>query len=330
MMVFLANESEGNTARPYETIRAAVRQAEADGFDSVWLPDHFLYRKPGTPTRGVWECWTMLAALAEATQRIELGTLVLCSSFRNPALLAKMATAADEVSNGRLILGIGAGWNEPEYRAFGFPFDHRVDRFEEALQVLTPLLRDGRVDFAGRYYQALDCDDVPRGPRPAGPPLLVGGEGPRMLGLVARYADLWNTGYTGSPETMLEPIARIGAACRQVGRDPATLGVTALIGLWFPDLNAEKPSFFANPLTGTAEEIAAALRGYEELGVRHVMVQCQPYTAETRRRLADALRIYRGSAGVMGGPVEPVPGEVGVAVDGDVGEREPAGQGQQQ
>jgi probable F420-dependent oxidoreductase len=294
MMVFLANDIETNSGRPYATIRAVVRQAEADGFDSVWLPDHFLYRKPGTPTRGVWECWTMLAALAEATRRIELGTLVLCSSFRNPALLATMATAADEVSAGRLILGVGAGWNEPEYRAFGFPFDHRVDRFEEALQVLAPLLRDGRVDFAGRYYEARDCEDVPRGPRAAGPPLLVGGSGPRMLRLAARHADLWNTGYMGTPDTILEPMARIGAACRDVGRDPATLGITALVGLWFPDVNAEKPSFFDNPLTGTPEEIAAALRGYEELGVRHVMVQCQPYTAETRQRLTEALHLYRG------------------------------------
>jgi probable F420-dependent oxidoreductase len=294
MMVFLVNDSETNKARPYETIRAVVRQAEDDGFDSVWLPDHFLYRKPGTPTRGLWECWTILAALAEATRRIELGTLVLCNSFRNPALLAKMATAADEVSNGRLIVGIGAGWNEPEYQAFGYPFDHRVDRFEEALQILKPLLRDGQVDFAGKYYQARDCEDVPRGPRPAGPPLLVGGGGPRMLRLTAQHADLWNTGYMGSPETMLEPIARIEAACRQVGRDPATLGITALIGLWFPELHTERPVSFDNPLTGTPKEIAAALRGYEELGVQHVMFQCQPYTAQTRRHLADALQIYRG------------------------------------
>ncbi len=172
-MVFLANDRENNRKHPYETIRAIAQQAETDGFDSIWLADHLLYRRPDEPTRGIWECWTMLAALAEATQRVEIGTLVLCNSFRNPAILAKMATAADEVSGGRLILGVGAGWNEPEYEAFGLPFDHRVDRFEEALQILKPLLREGHVDFAGRYYQARNCDDVPRGPRQAGPPLLV-------------------------------------------------------------------------------------------------------------------------------------------------------------
>ena len=294
LMVFLANDREDNSTRPYNTIRAIAQQAEADGFDSIWLADHLFYRNPGEPTRGIWECWTMLAALAEATQRVEIGTLVLCNSFRHPAILAKMATTADEVSHGRLILGVGAGWNEPEYQAFGLPFDHRVDRFEEALQILRPLLRDGHADFAGQYYQARNCEIVPRGPRSDGPPLLVGSEGPRMLKLTAQYADLWNTGYMGQPETMAEPLAKIETACREIGRDPATIGITALIGLWFPDLQAKQPSFLDKPLTGTAQEIAAAMRGYAELGVQHIMFQCEPYTAQARLRLTQALHLYRG------------------------------------
>jgi probable F420-dependent oxidoreductase len=293
LMVFLANDRENNRKRPYDAIRAEAQEAESNGFDSIWLADHLLYRKPGEPTRGIWECWTMLAALAEATQRVEIGTLVVANSFRNPAILAKMATAADEVSHGRLILGVGAGWNEPEYQAFGLPFDHRVDRFEEALQILKPLLREGHVDFAGRYYQARNCDDVPRGPRPKGPPLMVGAEGPRMLKLAAQYADLWNTGYTGKPETMAEPLRKIEAACREVGRDPATLGVTALVGLWFPDLQPKKPTFFDSPLTGTAQEMAAAMRGYAELGVQQIMFQCEPYVPQALQRLTEALRLYR-------------------------------------
>ena len=295
LMVFLANERENNSKRPYDAIRAVAQQAEADGFDSIWLADHFLYRNPSEPTRGVWDCWTMLAALAEATDRVEIGTLVTCNSFRNPAILAKMATTADEVSHGRVILGVGAGWNEPEYQAFGLPFDHRVDRFEEALQILKPLLREGHVDFAGQYYQARNCDIVPRGPRPEGLPLMVGSEaGPRMLKLTAQYADLWNTGYMGKPETIAERLGKIQAACRAIGRDPATLGITAFIGLWFPDLQPKKPSFFDNPLTGTGQEIAAAMRGYAELGVQHIMFQCEPYTAEARQRLTEALQLYRG------------------------------------
>ena len=296
-MVFVANERGTNAKRSYESIRAVARQAEADGFDSIWIPDHLLYRNASEPTRGIWECWTVLAALAEATERVEIGTLTLCNSFRNPAILAKMATTADEVSDGRLILGIGAGWNEPEYQAFGLPFDHRVDRFEEALQILTQMLRDGRADFAGTYYQARDCEDVPRGPRPHGPPLLVGSEGPRMLKLTAKYADLWNIGYMGTPDTMAEPLAKIEAACRAVGRDPSTLGVTALIGLWFPDLQPTRPRFFDKPLAGTPQEIASAMRGYAELGVQHVMFQCEPYTANARERLTEALHVYRASGG---------------------------------
>ena len=293
-MVFLANTREDNTKRPYDTIRAIAQQTEKDGFDSIWLPDHFLYRNPGEQTRGIWECWTMLAALAEATHRVEIGTLVSCNSFRNPAILAKMATTVDEVSHGRLILGVGAGWNEPEYAAFGLPFDHRVGRFEEALKIIRPLLREGHVDFSGRYYQARDCDIVPRGPRSDGPPLMVGCErnSPRMLKLTAKYADLWNTGYMGGPETMIEPIAKLQAVCREVGRDPVTLGVTAFIGLWFPDLQVNKPKFFDNPLTGTVQQIAEAIRGYAELGIQHIMFQCEPYHPESIRRLTEALRLY--------------------------------------
>jgi len=292
LMVFTANDRENKSKRPYDSVRAIAQQTETDGFDSIWLADHLLYRKAGEPTRGIWECWTMLAALAEATKRVEIGTLVTCNSFRNPAILAKMATSVDEISHGRLILGVGAGWNEPEYQAFGLPFDHRVDRFEEALQILKPMLREGHVDFAGRYYQARNCEDVPRGPRLEGPPLIVGSEGPRMLRLAARYADLWNTGYMGKPETMAPRLAKIEAACREVERDPATIGVTAFIGLWFPDLQASKPSFFDNPLTGTVQEIAAAMRGYAEIGVQHIMFQCEPYTHETLQRLTEALQLY--------------------------------------
>ena len=298
-MLYLVNDRQNNNAkRPYYEIRELAQQAEADGFDSIWLADHLMYRTPGQPTTGIWECWTMLAALAEATQRVDIGTLVACTSFRNPAILAKMATAVDEVSDGRLILGIGAGWNEPEYQAFGVPFDHRASRFEEALQILMPLLRDGYVDFEGQYYQALNCEDLPRGPRKEGPPLMIGAEGPRMIKLTARHADLWNTGYMGQPETMAGPLATIEAACREVGRDPATMGVTALIGLWFSDLQREKPAFVEDHhLEGTPEELAAAMRGYAELGVRHIMFQYAPYTAEARQRLTEALRLYRGSQG---------------------------------
>ena len=171
-MIRIAEAAEGPDRRcpSYAEIRDIALRMEVAGFDAIWLADHLLYRRPNQPTAGIWECWTILSALAEATSRIELGTLTLCSSIRNPAVLAKMAATLDEVSGGRFIFGIGAGWNEPEYRAFGLPFDRRVDRFEEALQIITPLLREGRVDFAGQHYTARDCEILPRGPRPSGPP----------------------------------------------------------------------------------------------------------------------------------------------------------------
>lgn len=294
LMVILANDRRTNAKRPYDSIRAVAQKAEVDGFDSIWLADHLMYRYEGEPTRGIWECWSMLAALAEATERVELGTLVICNSFRQPAILAKMATAVDEVSGGRLTLGVGSGWNDPEYRAFGLPLDHRVDRFEEALQILRPMLREGRVDFSGKYYQAQDCEDLPRGPRPQGPPLMVGSsDGPRMLRLTVQYADQWNTGYMGGPETMAGSKEKIEAACREAGRDPRTLGITTLLGVWFPDLDERKPPF-ENYLTGTPQEMASAMRGYSELGIDHIMLQCSPYVPEAIQRVTEALRLYRG------------------------------------
>jgi alkanesulfonate monooxygenase SsuD/methylene tetrahydromethanopterin reductase-like flavin-dependent oxidoreductase (luciferase family) len=169
-----------------------------------------------------------------------------------------------------------------------------VDRFEEALQILKPLLREGRVDFDGRYHRAQDAEDLPRGPRAAGPPLMIGAEGPRMLRLTAQYADQWNIGYLGGPETLAGPMSRIEAACREVGRDPRTLGITVLIGLWFADLQPTQPAFLDQPLSGSAEDIAAAMRGYAELGVEHLMFQCEPYVPEALERLTAALRLYRG------------------------------------
>ena len=230
VVIMLADSRELGRPRRYNEIRAMAQHVEASGFDSIWLYDHLLYRPEGEGTTGIWECWSMLSALAEATRRAELGTLVACNAFRNPALLAKMAATADEVSQGRLIFGIGSGWNKPEYDAFGYPFDHRVDRFEEALQIIKPLLKEGHVDFQGKYYQARDCEIKPRGPRPGGPPLMIGCGAPRMLRLTAQYADLWNNGYFGQPDQFIKTRQEMEEACQAVGRDPSTLGVTVFEG----------------------------------------------------------------------------------------------------
>jgi probable F420-dependent oxidoreductase len=296
LVIMLSERDELKRAYSYKETREFAQRAEAAGYDSLWLYDHLLYRMESDKTIGIWECWTMLSALAEATQRVELGTLVLCNSFRNPAMLAKMAITLDEVSGGRLILGIGAGWNKPEYDAFGFPFDHRVDRLEEALQIIRPLLKEGKVDFQGRYYRAHDCEIQPRGPRPEGPPLMVGAFGTRMLQLTAQYADLWNTGYLGLPETLEKPHSEMLEACQATGRDPATLGVTAMIALAYPDLVTKPLDFDVPPLQGTPEEIAQALHGYAERGVQHIMLHLAPYSPVSMARTEQALHIYRQMA----------------------------------
>jgi len=293
LILLIAERKELQRAFSYQETREIGMRAENNGFDSLWLYDHMLYREEGQPTIGIWECWTFLSALAETTRTVELGTLVACNSFRNPALLAKMAITLDEVSQGRLILGVGAGWNKPEYEAFGWPYDHRVDRFEEALQVIRPLLKEGRVDFTGKYYQARNCEIRPYGPREGGPPLMVGSFGKRMLGLTAKYADLWNTGYLGQPETLEKPRQEMLEACEQNGRDPKTLGVTAMIALHYPDLAPDATDFDVPPLSGTAEEVARAMVVYEQAGVQHIMLHLVPYNDETIGRLERSLQIYR-------------------------------------
>jgi probable F420-dependent oxidoreductase len=284
-------EIDGRTPR-YPEIRQMATLAEEAGFDSIWVYDHLFYEPEGVGRIGIWECWTIVSALAEATSRVEIGTLVICNSFRNPALLAKMAHTVDEVCGGRFILGIGAGWNKPEFDAFGYPFDHRVDGFEEALQIIRPLIKDGRVDFQGKYHKVPNCEIIPRGPRTDGIPLLVGSFGPRMMRLTAQYADMWNTAYVHQPSSLEEPLAKIRQACVEVGRDMNTLEITATVGLGFPECG-RIPNFMKKHLTGSKEEIAEAMRAYERMGVSHLIFHCSPYNEEVLGLLAEGMNHYR-------------------------------------
>jgi alkanesulfonate monooxygenase SsuD/methylene tetrahydromethanopterin reductase-like flavin-dependent oxidoreductase (luciferase family) len=229
----------------------------------------------------MWECWSLISALAAITERPEIGTLVLSTSFRNPSLLAKMADTVEEISSGRLILGLGAGWNEAEYIAFGYPFDHRVSRFEEAVTIITSLLRDGHVDFEGTYYQARDCELRPRGPRANGPTIIFGASsaGPRMLDLTARYADGWNTWFSSTGNTvegLLPLLEKVDAACEAAGRDPTTLGRSAAV---IVEVGPHEPSAMTGPpLTGSPAEIAAGLRAHAAAGLSHIQVWLEPNT----------------------------------------------------
>jgi|SRR5579859_1381185 len=282
---------EGEQPPRFAAIRDMACRMEDVGLDSIWVYDHLLYRWPGRPTDGIWECWTALSALAQATHRVQLGTLVLCTPFRNPAVLAKMATTLDEVSGGRLTLGLGAGWHQPEFDAFGVPFDHRASRFQEALEIICPLLRTGHVDFQGTYHAAPDCEIIPRGPRPAGPPIMLAGSGPRMQRLAARYADSWNTAWHTEPASANARLDSIRAACALESRDPNSLAITAAVGIGYPDLG---PVTARAGLTGTPERVAEAFRGYAALGVAHIIIEFAPYTTAALDRLADAVRLFRG------------------------------------
>jgi probable F420-dependent oxidoreductase len=276
-------------------LRDMARAAEQAGFDSLWVGDHLLYRDPGMPPRGPWEAWSVLAALAAVTEHVELGPLVANVSFHNPAMLAKKAATIDEVSGGRLILGLGAGWNEAEYRAFGFPFDHRVDRFEEAFAIIRGLLHDGEVDLRGRYHTVRRCLLLPRGPRPHGPPIMVGTIGERMLRIAAAHADSWNAWFSwfgNRPSGIPALRERVDAACREVGRDPATLERTVAVQVRLEgDEMARRggPEEQAPPLTGTPDELAAELRAFAAEGISHVQLVLDPITVGSIERLAPLL-----------------------------------------
>ncbi len=277
----------------FPEIRWTAQHCEEIGLDSIWVYDHLLYRTKKGHTTGIWEGWSMLSALAACTSKVELGPLVACNSFRSPALLAKMAHTADEISGGRLVLGVGAGWNQPEYEAFGYPFDHRVDRFEEALQIICPLLKEGHVDFAGKYYSARNCEVTPRSSRPGGIPLMIGAGKPRMLQLTARYADIYNVGYMSIPRSTAAPLKNLKKACKAESRDLSTLPYTFMISMAYPDLMGWKENKRRGTLIGTPQEIAEALAEYERLGAAHLMFHLLPSTPEAYDRLAEAVRLYR-------------------------------------
>ena len=276
-----------------------ARRAESLGYDSVWVGDHLLYRRAGDPEpRGPWECWTMLAALAAATSRIELGPLVASTSFHAPAMLAKQAATVDEISGGRLILGLGAGWNETEYAAFGFPFDHRISRFEEAFTIIRTLLRDGAIDFAGTFYTARDCELRPRGPRPAGPPILLGSSGERMLAIAAPHIDSWNAWYadTGNQPAGLAPLRdRVDAAALAAGRDPAEIERTVAVLVQLTGghgrVQGGETGAAIAPLAGPPDVLAAGLRAYAAAGIGHVQLVLDPITLATLEELAPVLEL---------------------------------------
>jgi len=236
--------AQGDTADRHvptfaETAAFAGR-AEAVGIDSIWVFDHLLFDHPGRPREGLREAWTTLAALAAIVGRVELGALVMCSSFRNPALMAKMAATLDDLCGGRATLGLGSGWHDPEYRAFGYPTDHKVGRFAEDLEITARLLRGERVTMAGRWRQVSGAELLPPPVRRV--PILVAAKAERMLRLTATWADAWNTAWFGRVDDRLRTrLGGLEAACSAVDRDPATIRRTIGVRLHEPGSGADDP-----------------------------------------------------------------------------------------
>ncbi len=262
-----------------------ARTAEDCGFDSLWVGDHLLYRGHGRPERGPWDCWTTLAALAAVTERVTLGPLVACTAFHAPGILARQAAAVEEVSGGRLVVALGAGWNEAEFRAFGLPFDLHVSRFEEAFAIIRRLLAGERVTFAGRFHSVEDAILLP--PPGRAPRLMVGANAPRMLSITLPYVDAWNTWFTHYGNTapgFARASAEISAAAERVGRDPATLERSACVLVEAGDARERPRDVEAVPLEG----LASHLRALADAGADEAILVLDPITKESIQAAAHA------------------------------------------
>jgi alkanesulfonate monooxygenase SsuD/methylene tetrahydromethanopterin reductase-like flavin-dependent oxidoreductase (luciferase family) len=237
----------------------------------------------------------MLAALAAATERVDLGPLVACAGFHPPGLVAKMAATVAEISGGRFVLALGAGWNEPEFRAFGVPFDHRVSRFEEAFAIIRPLLAGERVTLSGRYWQAEDAVLIP--PPARRPRLMIGSNGPRMLAIALPHVDAWNTWYEdygNSPEGFARLNDRVSEAAREAGRDPGEIRRSACVFVALDRSAGQRPiTPAAPPLEGSPERIAATLRELSEAGADEAILVVSPITERSIRELADVVAMLR-------------------------------------
>ena len=278
-----------------EYLRLA-RAAEDVGLGSIWLGDHLLYRGDGRPERGPWDVWTMLAALAASTERVSLGPLVASTAFHPPGLIARMAASIQEISRGRFVLGIGSGWNEVEFRAFGLPFERRASRFVESFEIVRRLLAGERVTFRGEFHELADAVVLPKPARP--PKLMIGATGPRLLEATLPHVDAWNTWwdwYGNSPEGFATRNAEVNDVAERVGRDPATLERSACVLVLLDATSRERPiSADAPPLQGSPAEIADGLRALNDAGADEAIVVASPIDERAILRMGEVLALLKG------------------------------------
>lgn len=273
-------------------IIAQARRAEELGFDTVWAPDELLWQVEGEAPRGAWDGVSVVGAVAAVTTRATIGTWVLSALHRNPGILAKTAETVDALSGGRFIFGLGAGHPDPgQAHAFGLPETDTFARFEEALEIIVPLLRAGRVDFEGRFHAARDLVQAPRGPRPGGIPLMIGGNGPKGLSLAARHADIYSGYLTRSVtvEDLRQRLVDFDAMCVEVGRDPASLGRS--MGAYVRPF--EPAGSRPGSLSGTPEDIAEQVRELRRAGYDRVELAWQPGTMAALEALAPVVESLR-------------------------------------
>ena len=266
-----------NPAQDFETVAGLCAHAEATGWDGIWYADHFMPN--AEDTSAPWpECWTTLTALALRVPRGRLGTLVIGNTYRRPAVLAKMAVTLDHLSGGRLVLGLGAGWQENEHRQYGIPFytvRERLERLDEACEMITGLLRNEKTSFRGRHYTLDDASLEPKAlQEPL--PLLVGGGGEKVtLRIAAKWAHEWNV--WGTPETLAHKIGVLGEHCRALGRDPSTIRKSAQALLFMSDDEAWLEQMRARPMQmatmiGTPAELRDVVAAYADAGVDELII----------------------------------------------------------
>jgi alkanesulfonate monooxygenase SsuD/methylene tetrahydromethanopterin reductase-like flavin-dependent oxidoreductase (luciferase family) len=268
-------------------VRSIASAAEETGFDSIWLGDHMLYRDDEQGERGPWDVWTQLAALAGTTERVRLGPLVASTAFHPAGLIARMAASIDEISRGRFVLGLGTGWNETEFRAFGIPYDRRVSRFAEAFDIVRRLLAGEHATVAGRFQEVEEAVLLPTPARRV--PLMVGGNGPKLLALTLPHVDAWNTWYSSYGNT-IEGFARlknqIDEACDLAGRERADVARSACVFVTVDGGEGERPHDV--PPVDVAN-LSTHLHALGDAGASEAILVVDPITERSVRRLAEVL-----------------------------------------
>jgi alkanesulfonate monooxygenase SsuD/methylene tetrahydromethanopterin reductase-like flavin-dependent oxidoreductase (luciferase family) len=289
LMIPIREGAMGGKTPRFEDLVTMVTTARDVGFEVIWFGDHFTMGE-GEALNGAWEAWTMMAGVAARVPGVQIGPLVSAVSFRNPGIIAKMTEAMDEISGGRFILGLGAGWNATEYRQFGLPYDHRATRLEEALQIIRPLLREGAANFEGRFLQADEAVNLPRGPRPSGAPLLLGTNGDRLLKSVARYADAWNSDWESDPATMASLIARVDVACDEIGRPRDSLIKTGSARFAMGSATSQTGGM----VSGSIDDMAHRLAAFRDLGLRHLVCGLELRTPSTIADFGEVIARFDG------------------------------------